>query len=179
MQQGELRQRGRGGRRQLDDGETCHSLALGVVGSAFGEVGLLIVPIAFGLADGDGAGQGEAAQEGFDIGRVLTGGVDADVEVGLGMLVMELFEPFLQGAIAGPVFQDGERLSGRLVIGSTERNPMAVACGVDANTDALQGSSSSHDSPPQNEVRCQQGATGIQVRKRERAVSVLRETLAR
>ena len=74
-------------------------------------------------------GQGEAAQEGFEIGGVLAGGVDADVEVGLGMLVMELFEPFLQGVIAGPVFQDGERLGGRLVIGSEERNPMAVACG--------------------------------------------------
>ena len=80
--------RGRGGRRvgSLDDGEACHGLALGVVGGAFGEVRLLIILVALGLADGQGHGQVEAAEELFEVDGVLAGGIDADVEVSLGML---------------------------------------------------------------------------------------------
>ena len=109
---------GRGGGRRgvglLDDGEAGHGLALGVVGGAFGEVRLLIILVAFGLADGEGHGQVEAAEELFEIGGVLAGGVDADVEVGLRMLFVQLLQAFLQGLIAGAVLHDGERLGGRL-----------------------------------------------------------------
>ena len=83
--------RGRGGVGLFDDGEAGHGLAFGVVGGAFGEVGLLIVLVAFGFADGEGHGQVEAAEELFEIGGILAGGVDADVEVGLGMLLVQLF----------------------------------------------------------------------------------------
>ena len=135
---------GRGGAGQFDDGEACHGLAFGVVGGAFGEVGLLVVLVAFGLADGQGDGQGEAAEEVFEIGGILPGGVDADVEVGLGMLLVQLLQAFLQGLIAGAVFHDGERLGGGLAIGSQEGDAMAVACGVDADADAVQWSSRRH-----------------------------------
>src|ERR1700687_11334 len=66
----------RGG-RLLDNGEACHGLAFGIVAGAFGEVRLLIVLVAFGLADGQGDGQAEAAQELFEIGGVLGGRGDA------------------------------------------------------------------------------------------------------
>ena len=56
-QQDHGRGRGWGGVGQLDDGKTGHGLALGVVGGALGEVGLLVILIALGLADGDGHGQ--------------------------------------------------------------------------------------------------------------------------
>ena len=132
----------------LDDGEAGHGLALGVVGGAFGEVGLLIVLVAFGLADGDGHGQVEAAEEVFEIGGVLAGGIDADVEVGLGMLLMQLLEAFLQGLIAGAVLHHGERLGGRLAIGPEEGDAMTVACGVDADADAVEGRGGGHGRSP-------------------------------
>ena len=72
----------------FDDGEAGHGLALGVVGGALGEVGLLIILVALGLADGDGHGQAEAAEELFEIDGVLASGIDADVEVGMRMLFM-------------------------------------------------------------------------------------------
>ena len=77
----------------------------------------------------------------FEIGGVLAGGVDADVEVGLGMLLVQLFEAFLQGLIAGAVFEDGDGLGGGLAIGAQEGDAMAVACGVDADADTVQGGS--------------------------------------
>ena len=144
---------GRGVARQFDDGEAGHGLALGVVGGAFGEVGLLVILVAFGLADGQGHGQVEAAKEVFEIGGVLAGGVDADVEVGLGMLLVEMFETILQGLIAGLVFDDGERFGGGLAIGPEEGDAMAVACGVDADADAVERSSGDdHEGPPRREV---------------------------
>ena len=124
---------------QLDDGEACHGLAFGVVGGAFGEVRLLVVLVAFGLADGQGDGQGQAAQEVFEIGGVLAGGVDADVEVGLGMLLVQLLQTFVEGLVAGSAFEDGHGLGGGLAIGAQEGDAMAVACGVDADADTVQG----------------------------------------
>jgi hypothetical protein len=58
-------------------------------------VSFLVVLVAFGLADGHGQGQVEAAEEVFEIGGVLPGGVDADVEVGLRMLLVELLQAFV------------------------------------------------------------------------------------
>ena len=96
-QQGQAGRHGRGGVGQFDDGEACHGLAFGVVGGAFGEVGLLVILVAFGLADGQGQGQGQAAEEVFEIGGILAGGVDADVEVRLGMLLVQLLQAFAAG----------------------------------------------------------------------------------
>ena len=148
-QQDHGRGRGWGGVGLLDDGEAGHGLALGVVGGALGEVGLLVVLVAFGLADGDGHGQVEAAEEVFEIDGVLTGGVDADVEMSLGMLFMQLIEAFLQGLIAGTVLHHGEGLGGRLAIGSEEGDAMTVACGVDADADAVEGRGGRHGRPPE------------------------------
>ena len=92
------RGRGRRGLGLLDDGEAGHGLALGVVGGALGEVGLLVILVALGLADGDGHGQVEAAEELLEIGGVLAGGIDADVEVGIGML----FDVIASVVLAGP-----------------------------------------------------------------------------
>ena len=83
---------GRGGSRRgvglFDDGEAGHGLALGVVGGALGEMGLLVILVAFGLADGEGHGQVEAAEELFEIGGVLAGSIDAHVKVSVRMMFM-------------------------------------------------------------------------------------------
>ena len=58
----------------FDDGEASHGMALGVVGGALGEVRLAIILVALGLADGDGHGPLESAEELLEIGGVLSGG---------------------------------------------------------------------------------------------------------
>jgi hypothetical protein len=137
-QEGHGRRRGRCGGRLLNDGEARHGLALGVVGGAFGKVGLLIILVAFGLADGQGHGQVEAAQEVLEIDSILPGGVDTDVEVSLWMLAMQLLQTFLQGLIAGSILQDGEWLGCREAIRPQERDAMTVACGVNADANAVE-----------------------------------------
>ena len=76
--------RGRGsGVGPFDDSEASHGLALGVVGGAFGEVGLPIILVAFGFADGEGHRQIEAAEELLEIDGILASGIDADVKMSL------------------------------------------------------------------------------------------------
>ena len=43
-------------------------------------MGVVVILVAFGLADGDGQRQIEGSQKVFEIGGVLPGGIDADVE---------------------------------------------------------------------------------------------------
>src|SRR5262249_56683540 len=115
--------------------ERRHGLALGVVGGALGEMRLLIVLIAFWLSYGDGHRQGQATQEAFEIGSVLAGGINPNVEVCLGMLLVQQPQPFAELLVALLVLQDSERFCSRLPIRAQERNPIAVARGVDANAD--------------------------------------------
>ena len=132
------RRRGRGG-GQLDNGEARHGLAFGVVGRAFGEVSLLIILVAFGFADRQGDGQFETAEKAFEIGGVLPRRVDANVKVGLGMLLPKEFEAFLKGTIAELAFENGERLGGGSPIGSQKGNTMSISCGIDPDADAFEG----------------------------------------
>jgi hypothetical protein len=148
LAQQDQRRRGRWrGVGLFDDGEAGHGLALGVVGGPLGEVGLLIVPIALGLADGDRHGPIEAAEELFEIDGVLAGGIDTDVEVGLGMSVMQLLQAFLQGLIAGTVLLHSERLSGRSSVGPEEGDPMTVARGIDTDANAVEHTDGAHRRP--------------------------------
>jgi len=98
----------------------------------------LIILVAFGLADGQSHGQVQAAEKGFEIGRILAGGVDTDVKARLRMLSMEMLQTLLQGVIAGLVFQNGEGLGGRKAIRPEERDTMTVACGIDADANAVE-----------------------------------------
>jgi hypothetical protein len=102
-------------------------------------VGFLVVFVAFGLADGHRQGQVEAAEEMFEIGGVLPGGVDADVEVGLRMLLVQLHQAVVQSLVAGSILENGEGLGRRLAIGPEETNAMTVACGVNADANAVEG----------------------------------------
>ena len=124
------------GVRLLDPGQARHGLALGVVGGALGEVRLLLVLSAFGLAPGDGQGQRPARQEALEIGSVRAGGIDADGEGGLGMLLVQPFEALAEILLTLLIVQDGERLGGCLPVGAPERDAVALACGVDADADA-------------------------------------------
>jgi hypothetical protein len=158
----------------LDHGEAGHGLALRVVGGALGEVGLLVVLVALGLADGQRHGQGQAAEEVFQVGGVLAGGVDADVEVGLGVLPAQLLQALLQGLVAGPAFQDGHRLGGRLAVGAQERDAVAVAGGIATDVDTVQGTNGGHGrSPATKEGRQPARPAGTCVAREP--VSLLRE----
>ena len=53
-----------------------------------GKMGLLIILVALGFADRNGHGQSEAVKELFEIDGVLTGGIDAHVEVRIMVLFM-------------------------------------------------------------------------------------------
>ena len=92
---GDFAQHRHGGRQRqggwglLDDSEPRHGLALCVVGSALGEMRLLIVLIAFGLAHRDRHRQLQRAEKALEIGGILTGGIDADVKVCLRMLLVQ------------------------------------------------------------------------------------------
>src|SRR5258708_30922335 len=72
----------------FDDGIAGHGLALGVVGGALGEVGLLIILVALGFADGESHGQVEAAEELFEIDGILAGSIDAHVKGSMRMVFM-------------------------------------------------------------------------------------------
>ena len=140
----------------------------------FGEVGLLVVLVAFGFADRQGHGQGQATQELFQVAGVLAGGIDADVEVRLRMLLVQMLQALLKSLIAGLVFQDGEGLGGGLTIGPEEPDAMAVACGVNADADTVQDSGVGHGAPPQTK----DAVTGkrLQTCVDERAARILRKS---
>jgi hypothetical protein len=68
--------------------------------------------------------------------------------VRLRVLVVEVLEAFLEGVIAGAIFEDGERLGCRQAIGSQEADAVAVACGVDTDADAVQRRYRGHGGSP-------------------------------
>src|SRR5262249_33093788 len=104
---------------------------------------------------------------------ILAGGIDADVELGLGMLLVQLLQALLQGLIALAVFLDGERLGGRLAIGAEEGNAVTVACGVNTHTDTVQRLCRGHDGSPKQSVQ----PDAVVRSGREEGVSLLRYCL--
>src|SRR5262245_15694470 len=115
---------------------------------ALGEVRRPIVLVALGLADGEGDGAVEAAEELLEVGGVLAGSVDADVEVGPRMAAAQLIEAIAQGLVAGAILGDGERLGGRTEIGPEEAGTVAVAGGVDPGADAVEARRGGHGGHP-------------------------------
>jgi hypothetical protein len=75
-----------------------------------GKWAFLIILVAFGLADGQGHGQVEAAEKMLEIDSILPGGVDTDV-----------LQAVLQSLISGLILQDGEWLGGRKSVRSKPR----------------------------------------------------------
>ena len=80
----------------------------------------------------------------LEIDGVLASGIDADVEVGLGMFLLQLLQAFLEGLIAGAVLHHGQRLGGRLTVGPEEGDTVTVACGVNTDADAVEGRGGGH-----------------------------------
>jgi len=65
------------------------------------------------------------------------------------MLPVQLLELCFEGLIAVMVFGDGEGLGGDLQIGAEKANAVTVACGIDADADAVEnGESRIHGSSP-------------------------------
>ena len=76
-----------------------HGDAFRFIGLAFGEVSLLIVEVAFGFADRKGHGERQTAQKAFQIVGILSGGIDADVKMGVRMLLVELLQTLAQSLV--------------------------------------------------------------------------------
>ena len=74
----------------------------------------------------------------FEIGGILAGGVDANQEVSIRVLLVQQFQSFVQALIASSILRYGEGLGGRSAIGPKERDAMAVASGVDSDADAIE-----------------------------------------
>ena len=111
-------------------------------------MGLAIILVALRLADGDGHGRLEAAEELLEIGGVLPGGVDADVEVDLGVLEPQLLQAIAQGLVAGAVLGDRQRPGGGPEVGPEETDAVTVARGIDADADAVEASGGRHGNDP-------------------------------
>ena len=77
----------------------------------------LVILVAFGLADRQGDGQGQAAQEMFEIGGVRAGRIDAHMEVRPGMLLVQQLQTFVEGLVARSAFENRHGLGGGLTIG--------------------------------------------------------------
>src|SRR5262249_33020420 len=91
--------------------------------------------------------------------------------------LVQVLQAFVQSLIAGPVLQDGEGLGGGLPIGAQEPDAMTVACGVDADADAVERRSGRHARSPGHEggARAGEPATGKATCMRG-AVSLLRQS---
>src|SRR5262249_29942083 len=101
---------------------------------------------------------------------VLSGGIDANVEVGLGMLLVQLIQSVLQGLIARAVLGHREGLGGLLTIGPEERDTMTVARGIDTDANTVEGRGGEHERPPARGDWETAGATRVE----EEGVSLLR-----
>ena len=69
---------------------------------------------------------------------VLSGRVDPNLEVSLGVLPMQLLKTCLQSLIPVVVFQDCDWLGGWLAIGSEKGHPMTIACGINSDANAVE-----------------------------------------
>ncbi len=116
--------------------EAGHGEAVNRIGLALGVDGLAVLAIAGRFADRDGRGIRQPAQERFEVGGVLAGGVDADVEVGLGVPLGHLLKSLLQLLVALGGLGKIKGLAGRLQVGVQEGDVVGVACGVEADADA-------------------------------------------
>ncbi len=106
---------------------------------------LPVILVAFGFADGDDQPQVEAAEKQLEIDGILAGGVDANIDLGLRMLLAQVPKPILESLVPLTFLHDGKGWGGALEIGPEERNPMAVAGRVDADTDAVERQVADHD----------------------------------
>src|SRR5262249_34561672 len=129
-------------------------------------------------------GQIEAAEELLEVGGVLTGGVDAAVEVDEGVLEAQLLQALAQGLVAGAVLGDGERLGGGPQVGPEERGAMTVAGGIDADADAVESGGGRHGSHPRRQEgvecdECLRGGRESPPRTSAQAILVMRGRAAR
>jgi hypothetical protein len=75
----------RRGCRMLDDRETGARQGFCAIGFAFGKTHPFVISILIGPADRDRFFPGQRAEEPFEVGRLLTGGIDTDREVNRSM----------------------------------------------------------------------------------------------
>lgn len=121
--------------RTLDDCVACHGQAFGGIVLAFGRVGAVIVFVAFRLADTDSHRQMiERANESFKVGRVLSCGIDAQMDVRFGVTPVHLFELRLEFAIAFPRLGDRQRRGRQFFVFAEKADMMPIAGSI--NTDA-------------------------------------------
>jgi hypothetical protein len=131
----DVRGQGLGGCGVFEESEACGAVAFGGVGLVLRENCFAVVLITNGLAEGDGLGEGEVVEKGLEVGGVLAGDVEADVEMGGGEALLHGEEKLEEALVAGVGF--GE-LGGRaevLEAAIEEGDVVAEACGIDADAD--------------------------------------------
>src|SRR5271166_5866827 len=130
---------GRAGGGLFDEGEAGSTVAFDGIGLAFGKESFAIALVAGRLANGDGGGERQAAQEGLQVGGVLAGGIDADVEVHGPSALLQDLELLQQLVVTLARLGNLAGRTGGLEILAQEGNVMTIARGVktDAKGDAL------------------------------------------
>jgi hypothetical protein len=111
-------------------------------------VSLAVILVALVLANGNGQGQINAAEEMLEVWGVLTGSIDPDHQLGLRMLRMRQFQAFVQAVVPHAVLRDGERLGGEFTVGPHEGDAVTMACSVDSDPDELQRLAAGHGNAP-------------------------------
>ena len=98
-----------------------------------------VIAILLGLTDGDRLLPRQRAEEPFEVGRVLTRGIDAHVEMDRSTFLLNLLEcPAELGVPLGRL-SEGERVGGRLQIRAQERDMVSVARRVETDADGDRG----------------------------------------
>jgi hypothetical protein len=126
--------------RLFDDGEPGTGGAIDGIRLGLGIMGVFVIAVAFGFTDRKGDVEGEFADEGLEIGGILTSRINPDLEQDLIVVsVSEVLEGFVQGLITNPGFLKCERTQsgGAVLVG--ESDMMSVPGGVDADTNEAGG----------------------------------------
>ena len=159
----------RGGRvaggRFFEQSETSGTQALDGIRLAFGKQGLAVVLVACRLADRDGFGERQTAQEGFQVAGILAGRIETHVEMHCGRAFVELLQLQEESIVSLAGFDKLERRASRLEVVAQKGHMVAITGRIKADADGRccgkghgvpskkriapgLGNLSSHESPP-------------------------------
>ena len=113
--------------------ERMHARLADGAGLAFGADGFAVVLITRRLAERDGLGKGQLAQKGLEVGGILAGGIEADVEVRGGEALLDAAEELVEALVADVGFRELGGGANGLEVVVEEGDVVAIACGIEAD----------------------------------------------
>lgn len=119
----------------LEQSETGRTKTFDRVGLAFGKEGQAVVLITGRLANGDGFRKRELAQKGLEVGGILAGRVEADMEMHIGEALVNVVKEAADVVIACLGLDELGRGADGVEPAIEKRNVMAITSGVKADTD--------------------------------------------